>query len=118
MAGPSFSPNGNTVALSVTSVSTSSQVPALSPINKIYAANAGANPVQLRFYVNTATGTATFPTTAAPSLGPVINAGDSQVFEIPNALVPQIGVGGFTTTVTVAAIALTGTNAVYLTPVV
>jgi hypothetical protein len=118
MAGPSFSPNGNTVALSVTVASSSAQVPALSPINKIYAANSGANPVQLRFYVNTSTGTATFPTVGSPSLGPVLNAGDAQVFEIPNALVPTIGIGGFTTTVTVAAIALTGTNAVYLTPVV
>ena len=118
MAGQSFSPNGLTVAISASVVSTSSQVPALSPINKIYAANAGTNPVQLRFYVNTATGTATFPTAGSPSLGPVLNAGGSQVFEIPNALVPQIDIGGFTTTITVAAIALTGTNAVYLTPVI
>lgn len=118
MSNPSFSPNGNTVAISASNASTSSQVTALSPINKIFVTNTGANPVQVRFYVNTATGTATFPVPGTPSLGPVLSSLDSEVFEIPNALVPQIGVGGFTTTITVAAIALTGTNLIYCTPIV
>lgn len=113
-----ITPNGNTVAVSVTSVSSSTSVTSLTPGNKWQVVNAGTNPVQTRFYVNTSTGTATFPVWGTPSLGPVIGGSSSQVVELPNALLPSVaGFGGFTTTVVVAYIAGTGTNPVYITPV-
>jgi hypothetical protein len=113
-----ITPNGNTVAIVASSVSSSTSVTSLTPGNKWQVVNTGANPVQTRFYVNTSTGTATFPVWGTPSLGPVVGAASAQVVELPAALQPQVaGLGGFTSTVVVAAIATTGSNPVYITPV-
>ena len=113
-----FSPAGNTVALSATSVSSYAAVASLFPVQRYYIVNTGTAPVQCRFYVNTSTGTASLAAVGTPSLGPVIGAASSQVVELPAALQPQVaGLGGFTSTVVVAAIATTGSNPVYITPV-
>jgi hypothetical protein len=110
-----YSPAGNTVALSATSVSSYAAVTSLFPVQRYRIVNAGTNPVQCRFYVNTSTGTATFPTVGTPSLGPVINGGWDATFSIPAQLQSQLD-NGFTTTAVIAVISSTGTNPVYITP--
>lgn len=112
----SYSPNGSTVALSSTATSSFASVGSITPTNAWYCVNTGANPVAIRFYVSASTGTAIFPTVGSPQLGPVLAAGDAQVFELPGALANGNALGGFTSTVLVATIATTGTNPVYITP--
>jgi hypothetical protein len=116
MTAAYFSPAGNTVAVTATTVSTSVQVPSLFPTQYYYVVNTGAQPVQCRFYVNTSTGTATMPVPGTPSLGPVVGSSWSQTFQLPAALTAQLD-NGFTTTAVVAVIAPSGTNNVYITPV-
>jgi len=112
-----ISTNGATVAVSVTATSSSVQVPSIYPTNKWFVANTGANPVQVRVYVNTTTGTASFPVPGTSSLGLVMGAGDDVILDIPASLTSNLAnLGGFTTTLVAACIALTGTNMVYITP--
>lgn len=114
----SYSPNGSTVALTATTVSTSSVITGLVPGCTWYCVNAGTNPVAIRFHVNTSTGTATFPVPGTPGLGPVLAAGSTQVFELPGSLANGNPLGGFTASVVVSTIAQTGSNPIYITPLV
>jgi hypothetical protein len=102
-----FQPMGNTVVLSATSTSSNTSVTAVSPVNQLMIVNAGANPV---FVVISAISspTAIFPTTGTPQPGFMVGAGATKVVST-NQSSP-------TATIYVAVIALTGTNAVYVTP--
>jgi hypothetical protein len=110
-----LSPAGTTYAITATSVSASVAVASLFPTQYYQIVNTGAQPVQCRFYVNTSTGTATLPVPGTPSLGPVVAAGGTQTFNLPANLQSAVN-GGFTTSAVVAVIAPSGSNTVYITP--
>ena len=110
-----YSPAGNTYAITATTVSASVSVASLFPVQRYRIVNTGSQPVQCRFYVNTSTGTASFPVPGTPSLGPVINPVWDATFSIPANLQSQLD-NGFTTTVVVAVVAASGSNTVYITP--
>jgi hypothetical protein len=110
-----YSPAGNTVALTATTASSYALVPSLFPVQRYLITNSGTGPVQVRFHVNTSTGTATFPTVGSPSFGPIVNGGWDATFSLPANLQSQLDYG-FTTTAVVAVISSSGSNAVYVTP--
>jgi hypothetical protein len=110
-----FAPAGFTVALSATTASSYAAVTSLFPVQRYYVVNTGSQPVQCRFYVNTSTGTASLATVGTPTFGPVVPPASDMTFSLPADLQSQLD-NGFTTTAVVAVIAPSGTNAVYITP--
>lgn len=115
-------PAGPTYRLTVgTSTSTATTIVSDVPVAAYQFGNDGSNPVQIKFYVNSNPNTSyvSWATTATAAYDTFIQHGvDNQVVFLPARLANGVsGLGGFTSTVIVSAIASAGTPALYITPV-
>jgi hypothetical protein len=117
-------PAGSAFAANASASASTVYVTSLQPVNSWYVVNTGSNPVLVRFGANLSSPvTAVFPVVGTPALGTVIAANASQVFTMPSNLQTSTNNSsglplGFTSNVQLSLIAGTGTNTVYITPVV
>jgi hypothetical protein len=113
-------PAGKTFRLSALSTtSTSFTVTSDVPVNAWEIINDGAQPIQMKFFVGS-TGTVVFPTVGNPDYDITVQHGavPNQIVQIPQRLVSACsGLGGFTTTINISVIALSGTQPLNITPV-
>jgi hypothetical protein len=110
-----FAPAGPTVALVATTVSSYAAVTSLVPVQRYYITNTGTTPVQVRFHVNTSSGVAVLATPGSPTYGPVLGAGDDFTCALPQEEQGQLP-NGFTTSAVISVISPSGSNNVYITP--
>jgi hypothetical protein len=112
-------PAGKTFRLSaLNTTSTSYTITSDVPVNAWEFLNDGAQPVQVKFFVNT-TGTVVFPAAGTPDYDITIqHAVDNQTIFLPTRLVSACsGLGGFTSTINMSVIAETGTQGLNVTAV-
>ena len=117
-----ITPAGPTYRITAgSSTSTATTVVSDVPVNAYQFAIDGSNPVQVKFFVNSNPNTSyvSWATTATPAYDTVIqHSVENQTVFLPARLASSLGgLGGFTTTVVVSAISLTGTPNIYITPV-
>jgi len=114
-------PAGKSYFVSVSSAtSTATTVVSDVPVNAWEFLNNGSAPIQVQFYVNTATGVAVFPVAGAPQYDITLQHGalNNQTVYLPARLATACaGLGGNTTTIVVSAIAQTGAQSLLVTPV-
>lgn len=114
-------PAGKSFFVSVPSASsTATTVTSDVPVNAWEFLNNGSVAIQVQFYVNTSTGSATFPTFAAPQYDITLQHGslNNQTVYLPARLVTACaGLGGSTSSIVVSAIAASGTQSLIVTPV-
>lgn len=113
-------PAGQTFILSAeNSTSTSYTITSDVPVNAWEFLNDGAQPVQVKFFVNS-TGTVSYPDTGAPAYDITLQHGavNNQTVFLPQRLVSSCAaLGGFTTTIFMSVISKSGTQGVLVTPV-
>lgn len=113
-------PAGKSFRLSALSTtSTSYTITSDVPVNAWEFLNDGAQPIQVKFFVNN-TGTVVFPTAGSPDYDITLQHG---AVPNPTVFLPQRlasacgGQGGFTSTINISVIAVSGTQALNVTPV-
>ena len=115
-AGPTYRISaGNTTS---TAVVVSSDV----PVNAWQFLNDGGQPIQVKFFTGNSTATAfvSFPVLGGPGVydASIQHAVDNQILYLPNRLEDDCAdQNGFTSTIVVAAIAESGTQGLFITPV-
>jgi hypothetical protein len=113
-------PAGKSYFVSVPSASsTATTVVSDVPVNAWEILNNGAQPIQVQFYVNTATGVAVFPTFGSPQYDITIQHGalPTTVYLPARLATACAGLGGSTSSIVVSAIAASGTQSLLVTPV-
>jgi hypothetical protein len=118
-AATSYTAAGPTYVMSPGATSTSTVITALVPVRSLLIVNGNNKPIAFTIGINSATVTAVVPTAGNPQQVDVVNHDSTAIMDIPVRLASQVaGLGGFTTTVTIACIeTASGTGNCYITPI-